>query len=145
MRDADVVLPTGMTELSPELKAYLDESNVYAVVATIGKNGQPHQTVVWIKRDGDDLLYSTTVSRAQAKNLVRDPRISVLVNPPDRPFLYAEIVGTATLTPDPERALPNELSLRYTGLPYAEFNPASVNDADRVIVRITPDRVLGRL
>ncbi|MEV0060239.1 PPOX class F420-dependent oxidoreductase [Nocardia sp. NPDC050718] len=131
--------------LSDELKSYLDEEKVYATVATVGANGHPHLTVVWIKREGDDLLFSTTVERQQAKNLARDPRITVMVNPPERPFLYAEIRGTATTVPDPERALPEEMSLKYTGLPYREFNPASVHDGERVIVRVTPRRVAGRL
>lgn len=133
------------TELSPELKRFLDTAKVYATVATIGRDGQPHQTVVWIDRDGDDLVYSTTVARQQYKNVARDPRVSVMINPPDKPFLYAEIRGTATVTPDPERAMPDRLSLKYTGQPYAQFNPASVDDAERVVVRVTPQRVTGRL
>lgn len=135
---------TTAVELSDELKKYLDEEKVYATVATVGPNGHPHLTVIWLKRDGDELLFSTTVSRQQAKNLARDPRITVMINPPEQPFVYSEIRGTVTLTPDPEKTLPNELSHKYTGLPYAEFNPSSVNDAARVIVRITPHKLAGR-
>lgn len=131
--------------LSDELKKYLDEAKVYATAATIGPNGQPHLTVIWLKRDGDDLLFSTTVDRQQGKNLTRDPRITVMINPPENPYVYAEIRGTATLTPDPDKTLPNELSNHYHGLPYVEFNPASVNDGPRVIVRVTPRKVAGRL
>jgi len=131
--------------LSDGLKKYLDEAKVYATAATIGPNGQPHLTVIWLKRDGDDLLFSTTVDRQQGKNLARDPRITVMINPPENPYVYAEIRGTATLTPDPDKALPNELSAHYHGLPYVEFNPASVNDGPRVIVRVTPRKVAGRL
>lgn len=136
---------TDTTTLSDELKSYIDDEKAYASVATLGPNGHPHLVVVWIKREGEELVFSTTVERQQAKNLARDPRITVLVNPPDRPFLYAEIRGTATLVPDPDRLLPDELSRKYTGLPYAEFNPASVNDAERVTVRVIPRKVAGRL
>ncbi|WP_194814491.1 PPOX class F420-dependent oxidoreductase [Nocardia sp. XZ_19_385] len=132
-------------ELSPELKKYLDESKVYATVATAGQNGQPHLGVFWVKRDGDDILLSTTVTRQHAKNIARDPRVTILVNPPENPFVYAEIRGAATVTEDPDKLLPNELSHKYTGLPYAEFNPASVNDAARIIVRVTPRKVVGKL
>jgi hypothetical protein len=41
------------------------------------------------------------------------------------------------------RELIDELSVKYTGKQYADFNPASVNDADRVIVRIKPRKVVG--
>ncbi|MFF0487710.1 PPOX class F420-dependent oxidoreductase [Nocardia sp. NPDC003482] len=131
-------------EFSADLKNYLDDGKPFATVATLARDGQAHLTVVWIERDGDELLFSTTVSRQQYKNLARDPRVTVLISPPDNPYLYAEIRGTATITPDPDREWPNKLSLKYTGKPYAEFNPASVNDADRVLVRVTPTKVLGR-
>jgi len=131
--------------LSNELKKYVDESRVFATVATILPDGQPHLTVVWIKRDGDDLLFSTTVDRQQGKNLARDPRVTVMINPPEDPYRYAEIRGTATITPDPERKLPDELSLKYTGRDYASFNPASKNDGERIVVRVTPVKITGRL
>ncbi|MFC9997451.1 PPOX class F420-dependent oxidoreductase [Nocardia sp. NPDC127526] len=134
-----------MTTLPEELEKYVDESKVYATVATIGADGQPHLTVVWLLRDGQDLIYSTTVSRQQYKNLVRDPRATVLILPPDRPFVYAEIRGKVTLEPDPARELPDRAALHFTGKKYAEFNPASVNDAERVIVRITPTKVYSRI
>lgn len=69
----------------------------------------------------------------------------MLINPPDRPYLYAEIRGSATLLPAPERALPDQLSPKYTGELYAEFDPASVEDSDRVIVRVTPRRIVSRI
>ncbi|MBF6296623.1 PPOX class F420-dependent oxidoreductase [Nocardia amamiensis] len=136
---------TSTAVLSDDLKKYLDEERVFATAATVGPNGQPHLTVIWLKRDGDDLLFSTTADRQQGKNLARDPKITVLINPPDNPYVYAEIRGNATITPDPEKTLPNELSLKYTGKKYADFNPASVNDGPRIIVRVTPRRVAGRL
>ncbi|HLS78174.1 MAG TPA: PPOX class F420-dependent oxidoreductase [Nocardia sp.] len=133
------------TSLPETLKKHIDDERVFASVATVGPNGHPHLTVVWLARDGDDLLFSTTVDRQQGKNLAADPRVTVLINPPDAPYLYAEIRGTATLTPDPERALPDQLSVKYTGKPYAEFNPASASDGDRVVVRITPRKVVSRI
>lgn len=136
---------TTTATLSDALRKHIDESKVYATVATLGADGQPHLTVVWLDRDGDELIYSTTVSRQQYKNVIRDPRVTVMINPPDQPFLYAEVRGVAKAVPDPERALPDQMSLKFTGKPYAEFNPASVDDAERVVIRITPTKVLGRL
>ncbi|WP_338682449.1 PPOX class F420-dependent oxidoreductase [Streptomyces acidiscabies] len=131
-------------ELSDALKQHLDDTKVFATVATLTAGGHPHLTVVWIKRDGDGLVFSTTADRAQGKNLARDPRITIMISPPENPYTYAEIRGTATITPDPDRALPNELSLKYTGQDYATFNPASKEDGDRVIVRVTPTKITGR-
>lgn len=131
--------------LSDGLKKYLDESNAFATVATVSPSGQPHLTVVWMIRDGEDLLFSTTVDRLQGKNVARDPRVTVMINPPENPYTYAEVRGTATVTPDTGLEVRNRISLKYTGKDYASFNPDAVNDGERVVVRITPDKVTGRL
>ncbi|WP_327144889.1 PPOX class F420-dependent oxidoreductase [Nocardia sp. NBC_01327] len=131
-----------MTTLPEGLKKHIDESKVFASVATVGPKGQPHLTVAWLDRDGDDLIYSTSVSRQQYKNLVRDPRATVLISPPENPYVYAEIRGTVTVEPDPDRALPDRLSLKFTGQTYGEFMPSSRTDpAERVTVRITPTKI----
>ncbi|KOT62118.1 MULTISPECIES: PPOX class F420-dependent oxidoreductase [Streptomyces] len=130
--------------LSDDLKALLD-GPVFVTLATIQPDGSPQVTPVWAKRDGDDVLISTTVGRRKEQNLRRDPRATVLVLPFDSPYTYAEIRGTATLTVDEERQLIDELSHKYTGKPYDEFNPGRPDDSPRVIIRITPRKVIGRI
>ncbi|WP_327355211.1 PPOX class F420-dependent oxidoreductase [Streptomyces sp. NBC_01304] len=131
-------------ELSAELKALLD-SPVFITVATIQPDGSPQVSPVWVKRDGDDVLFSTTVGRQKEKNLRRDPRLTVVVQPADNPYAYAEIRGSVEMTEEGGQELIDELAVKYTGKKYAEFNPSSANDAPRVVVRITPRKVVGRI
>ena len=131
-------------ELSDSLKALLD-SPVFITVATLQPDGSPQVSPVWVTRDGDDVLFSTTVDRQKYKNLMRDPRVTFVVQPADSPYTYAEVRGTAEMSTEGARELINELSVKYTGKQYADFNPASVNDADRVIVRIKPRKVVGAI
>ncbi|MGW4434193.1 PPOX class F420-dependent oxidoreductase [Streptomyces sp. NPDC004596] len=128
--------------LSDRLKSLLD-GPVFIVVGTIQPDGSPQLSPVWVKRDGDQILFSTTADRRKKKNLDRDARVSVVVQDPEMPYVYGEIRGTAELTADGADDLIDELSVKYTGKKYAEFNPASVDDADRVVVRITPEKVVG--
>jgi PPOX class probable F420-dependent enzyme len=130
--------------LSDGLKKVID-GRVFVTIATIQPDGSPQLSVVWAKRDGDDVLVSTTVGRRKEANLRRDPRVTVLVNPADEPYLYAEIRGTATLTTEGGDELINELSRKYTGKDYADFNPASAQDGQRVVVRISARKVVGQL
>ncbi|MFB7114913.1 PPOX class F420-dependent oxidoreductase [Streptomyces sp. NPDC056190] len=130
--------------LPDRLKSLLD-GPVFVVLGTIQPDGSPQLSPVWAKRDGDDVLVSTTVDRRKKKNLDRDARASVVVQDPDSPYEYAEIRGTAELTTAGGRQLIDELSLKYTGKRYAEFNPSSAQDAERVIVRIKPRKVVGIL
>jgi PPOX class probable F420-dependent enzyme len=130
--------------LSEDLKKLLD-SRVFVCIATIQPDGSPQLSVVWVKRDGDDLLVSTTVGRRKEKNLRRDPRVTVLVNPDQAPYTYAEVRGSATLTTEGGQKLINELSRKYAGKPYAEFNPAWEQDDERVVIRITPRKIVGNI
>ncbi|MFE3601852.1 PPOX class F420-dependent oxidoreductase [Streptomyces sp. NPDC059096] len=130
--------------LSDDLKQLLD-TPVFVNIATIQPDGSPQVSPVWVKRDGDDVLISTTVDRQKEKNLRRDPRVTVVVQPADAPYTYAEIRGTAALTTEGGQELIDELSVKYTGKQYAEFNPSAGEDNTRVVVRITPRKVVGRL
>ncbi|MFH9399109.1 PPOX class F420-dependent oxidoreductase [Streptomyces sp. NPDC017638] len=130
--------------LSDRLKSVLD-GKVFIVVGTLQPDGSPQLSPVWVKRDGDDLLFSTTVDRRKYLNLQRDPRVTAVVLNPESPYEYAEIRGTAEMTTDGGHELVDEISRKYTGKDYKDFNPASVDDAQRVVVRIRPQKVVGRL
>lgn len=125
---------------SDRLKALLD-SPVFIVVGTIQPDGSPQLSPVWVKRDGDRILFSTTVDRRKKKNLDHDPRVTVVVQDPSSPYEYAEVRGSAEMATEGA----DELSLKYTGKKYAEFNPASAQDAERVVVTIVPRKVVGAL
>nr|WTB32739.1 PPOX class F420-dependent oxidoreductase [Streptomyces sp. NBC_00830] len=131
-------------ELSEDLRSLLD-TPVFVTVATIQPDGSPQLSPVWVKRDGDDVLFSTTRGRRKEQNLSRDPRVSVVVQPFAAPYTYAEIRGVAALTTEGGDELIDELSVKYTGKKYAEFNPASGDDDERVVVRITPRKIVGRI
>ncbi|MFF8727917.1 PPOX class F420-dependent oxidoreductase [Streptomyces sp. NPDC015171] len=130
--------------LSDRLKSLLDDK-VFVVLGTVQPDGSPQMSPVWVQRDGEELLVSTTVDRRKFRNLDRDPRVTVVVVNPDEPYEYAEIRGTAETTTEGGPELIDTLSRKYTGRKYADFNPASAQDAQRVVVRIRPRKVVGRL
>ncbi|MGW2843150.1 PPOX class F420-dependent oxidoreductase [Streptomyces sp. NPDC001493] len=121
---------------APATAELLDGKN-FATLATINPDGSPQTSVVWFEREGDTLLISVTSARKKARNIERDPRVSLTVFDLGNPYRSAEIRGTAELLPDPDKALPKRLSQRYL----AEDPPAEGPEERRLIVRITPDRV----
>ncbi|MEU4090866.1 hypothetical protein [Streptomyces sp. NPDC026673] len=80
----------------------------------------------------------------RGRNLRRDPRVPVMVDPPESPYACAEIRGDAIVTADTGHRLLGEPPRKYTGLRYAAFHPASRDAGERVTVRVTPVRVTGR-
>jgi PPOX class probable F420-dependent enzyme len=128
-----------MTSLTDKARALLEGTN-FATVATIEPDGRPQLSPVWIKHDGDDVLFSTTVGRRKHQNILRDARVTVCVFDQEDPYSYVEVRGTATMTEEGGRALIDEFAGKYRGL---DSYPWDAPDAVRVVVRVTPDKVVN--
>jgi PPOX class probable F420-dependent enzyme len=95
--------------------------------------------VLWVGRDGDDLLFSTVEGRVKHRNMVRDPRVSVTVIDSADPENYVELRGRVSMAPDTGRRLDTQLSWKYDGKDPGEDRPGAV----RVVVRMVVDRATG--
>ncbi|WP_416967283.1 PPOX class F420-dependent oxidoreductase [Streptomyces sp. 4F14] len=120
------------------VRALLDGKN-FASVATLGADGAPHNSVVWMKRDGDFVLLTSVDNRQKVRNLRRDPRISITVFDLANPYSSVEIRGRAEILPDPEKRLPRDLAHKYLGID----PPAEKEDEGRVVIRVVPEKVVG--
>ena len=124
--------------LSDATVALVDGKN-YAILATINPDGSPQTSVLWVCRDGHDLLFSTVAGRVKHRNMERDPRVSVTVLDSADPENYVELRGRVSMTPDVGRALDTQLSWKYDGRDPGEDRPGAV----RVVVRMVVERVTG--
>ena len=124
--------------LSDATVALLDGKN-YAILATINPDGSPQTSVLWIGRDGNDLLFSTVAGRVKHRNMERDPRVSVTVLDSADPENYVELRGRVSMTPDVGRALDTRLAWKYDGRDPGEDRPGAV----RVVVRMVVEKVTG--
>ncbi|KND38445.1 PPOX class F420-dependent oxidoreductase [Streptomyces acidiscabies] len=120
------------------VRALLDGKN-FASVATLGPDGAPHNSVVWMKREGDTVLLTSLDNRQKVRNLRRDPRVSLTVFDLANPYASVEIRGRAEILPDPEKRLPHDLAHRYLGID----PPGEKDDEARVIIRVVPEKVVG--
>ena len=124
--------------LSDATLALLDGKN-YAVLATINPDGSPQTSVLWVGRDGNDLLFSTVAGRVKHRNMERDPRVSATVLDSADPENYVELRGRVSMTPDVDRALDTRLSWKYDGRDPGEDRRGAV----RVVVRMVVEKVTG--
>ncbi|MCP3755542.1 PPOX class F420-dependent oxidoreductase [Streptomyces sp. TBY4] len=125
-------------EFDEETRKLLDGRN-FATVATLNADGAPQTSVVWIGREADTVVFSTTAGRLKARNLTRDPRISLTVYDAQNPYHSVDIRGTAELVEDPDKRLPRELSHKYLG----QDPPPEADEILRLVVRVTPVKVTG--
>lgn len=62
---------------SEEIATFLDEARTL-IVATLDKDGAPHQTALWFAQREGAVMFETYGSSQKVVNLRRDPRVSVL-------------------------------------------------------------------
>jgi len=116
----------------------LDGKN-YAVLATVNPDGSPQTSVIWVGRDGGDVVFSTVEGRVKHRNMVRGPRVSISVIDWAEPENYIELRGRVSMTPDVGRQLDTQLSWKYDGKDPGADRPGAV----RVVVRLVVDKVTG--
>ncbi len=126
-----------MASLTEQQQDFLKNPYV-GVATTLRADGSPHSTVVWVDVDAQGVSFNTAHGRAKPNNLIRDPRISLIVVDPADPYKWVSVSGKATLTDDGADDQIDNLAQKYIGqFPYPWRKP----DERRVSVRIAPEKV----
>ncbi|MBI2912873.1 MAG: PPOX class F420-dependent oxidoreductase [Chloroflexi bacterium] len=116
-----------------------------AVLATLGPDGGAVLTPIWyLYRDG--LLYMRTGrDSVKAKNVGRDPRVTVCVQDERAPYRSATVYGRASIEA-PEEGLDAAIARRYLGAvggaAYLRTAREAVEQGAEVTLAMRPERVL---
>ncbi|WP_250444245.1 PPOX class F420-dependent oxidoreductase [Actinotalea sp. C106] len=108
-------------------------------LSTVMPDGSPQLTQTWVDTDGVDVLINTVTGHQKARNVRREPRVSLVVSSPVRPSRYVEIRGlvTAATTEGAEEHI-EALAQRYLGGPYPWYGGRR---EQRVVLRISPRKI----
>ena len=120
----------------------LDEPLV-AALATRLPGGSAQTQPVWFARDGNDLLVNTSLERRKGRNLLADPRATLLVTDPTG-SRWVEIRADVGLSTRGAETQLDELTRRYTGHPhyYGYLHPVAHRAGEtRVVARLHPRRI----
>jgi PPOX class probable F420-dependent enzyme len=111
----------------------------YGQLVTLGGDGRPQVTVLWVDADERHVLVNTAEGRTKDRNLRRDPRAAVSVVKEGDWYRWVSVTGTVVerITGPEAEAHIDRLSRRYDGEPWTP-----VEDQVRVLYRIRPDRVI---
>ena len=114
---------------------------VTGTLCIVDGRGMPNATPVWfLWRDGK-ILISTRGGRQKHVNAVRAGEGSFSVIDPTNPSHYVELRGPLRVYDDPEFALRDAVVLKHGHPDGRAFDPG---DAIRIVIELTPMRVLGR-
>lgn len=120
-------------------RAFLEEPR-FGALATIDPDGAPHLTVMWYLLDGDEIMFNTARERRKPVNLVRDPRVSLLVFDAYR---FVRVSGRVreSATGAEAHAEIHRLAVRYDGEASAERAMERFRTQERVSYRFKVRRV----
>ena len=119
-----------------------------AALTTVTADGYPQTSVVWCDFDGECVRVNTMRDFAKARNMRRDPRVTLLCYDPREPLRYLEVRGTVVeMTEVGAGRHLDELASKYAGRPIRYFGdaiPARFAATETpVLCRIRPTHVVA--
>jgi len=116
-----------------EHREFFQKDNL-AAISTLGEDGGPRVTMVWVDVDGDDILVNSTQSRKWPKNLERDPRVALCAFDKEDVNHNVTVIGhVVAMTTEGGWEHVQKLARKYGRERYE-------GPSDRVIIRIAVDR-----
>jgi len=128
-----------MTELPADVCALFDGPN-QAHVATLLPDGGPHSVPVFVGLEGDRIAFFTSPGSRKARNLERDPRVSISITGAEQPNAMAQVRGRVVERREGDAAwtVIDRIFHKYVGQPY----PLRT---DRVLFLIEPEHAWGQV
>jgi len=133
--------------MTPEERRAFLESHRLCVVG-YGREGRPPAlSPVYYALDGDDIVISTTASRAKAKAVRRRPQVTLCVLGEAPPFPYLTVYGRGRIEEDGAVDAMMRIGEKMSGRPVPESARPAVEERarqeGRVVLRVTPESYVG--
>jgi PPOX class probable F420-dependent enzyme len=114
-------------------------------LATVRKDGRPLIVPVWYDLEGETVVFMTAQDSLKARNMRRDPRVSLCVDDEVTPFAYVELEGTVVMSDDADqvRYWATRLGGRYMGQELAEIYGKVNSGTGVLVVHVTPTHIHG--
>jgi PPOX class probable F420-dependent enzyme len=126
-------------------RAFLTEGTRTAVLATIREDGRPYAVRIAFVLDDDDILFVTNAETVKGRDLVRDPRVTLVVDDEVPPFAFVMIEGTAVASPDVGNVeqLARRISQRYDAGEGMEEFVRFAREELGMLVRVAASRIVA--
>jgi PPOX class probable F420-dependent enzyme len=123
----------------PQSHRDLFDKKSFAHLATVGADGAPQVTPVWIDYDGTHVRFNTARGRVKLRNFERNPRVALSVQDPENPYRYVQVRGRVVDTTEQGAdAHIDALAKKYLGKDrYPGRKPGEV----RVTVKVAPEKI----
>lgn len=115
-----------------------------ARVASVGRDGRPHVAPLWFVWDGSDVWFYSIVTSQRWADLIRDPRVAVVVDAGAEFFELhgAELQGTVQVVGEVPQRTTAEVSRGAEALFEKKYG-AFIVDGRHAWLRLTPDKIVS--
>ena len=119
-----------------------------AALSTVTRDGYPQTSVVWCDFDGECVRVNTMRRFAKHRNMLRNPRVTLLCYEPSQPLRYLEVRGiVAEMVEEGAAEHLDGLASKYAGRPVRYFGdavPARFAETETPVqCRIRPTHVVA--
>jgi len=133
-----------MSALIPESHMDLFARPVHGVLTTLMPDGQPQSSLVWCDFDGECVCINTTRERQKGRNMMSNPKVSLLIVDPENTGRFLQIRGEAELIEDGALEHLDAITRKYTPHPqyYGYIFPLEKKAHEtRIICRIHAKKI----
>ncbi|MBK8780253.1 MAG: PPOX class F420-dependent oxidoreductase [Anaerolineales bacterium] len=133
-----------MSALIPESHIDLLTCPVHGVLTTLMPDGQPQSSLVWCDFDGECVCVNTTRERRKGRNMMSNPKVSLLIVDPENTGRFLQIRGEVELIEEGALEHLDAITRKYTSHPqyYGYIFPLEKQAHEtRVICRIHAKKI----
>jgi PPOX class probable F420-dependent enzyme len=136
-----------------EIVRFLTQGTLTGKFATTSKDDGTHVVPIWFVLDNEnsidevgDIVFGIYDTSSEAKNIKQDNRVSICVDDQTPLFSFVTIFGTAKIYPYEQKEVlmwATKIAERYMGKENAEEYGRRNSGEGIVLVRITPEKIIG--
>lgn len=116
---------------------------IVAVVAVTAPDGAPHAVPTWYEYDKGEVIFHTGPESFKYKCLVRDPRVTLVVDTKDAPYRSVVLKGRVTMEEKNDDKRMERMSIDYLGKKAGKRYAKSMSGQKVVVVRFKPERTIS--
>ena len=135
-----------MTEMNEnEIIDFLMEGTRTGKLATVREDGHPHVAPIWFVWNDGKIIFGTMDSSIKAKNIRRNPQVSICVDDESPPYAFVIIQGTAKFSDNQKDLLKwnTIIARRYMGEELAEVYGKRNTVEGSLLVEVTPTKMIS--
>ena len=132
-----------MTTLNPEEIDSLLSEPITGTLVTLRPSGAPHQAPVWFLWGQGRIFVIAGADSVKARNIRRNPAVSLCVATTIRPYSYVTVEGHAVTDSRELESVTRRICTHYDGpVRGPEYARELLEDGDMTLITITPERFM---